>query len=122
MDDPKEKAPDATSETKALPDDTPSESVAVVKLEEEDQALPQLESENVAEAQSEVKEQKSVLSAGGEWRVIGETVPGASHLRAGVPNQDALLQVRAERKPAGELEYLAGTAATMLSQDLLIIA
>lgn len=29
-----------------------------------------------------------------EWRVIGETVPGASHLRAGVPNQDALLQVR----------------------------
>lgn len=29
-----------------------------------------------------------------EWRVIGETVPGASHLRAGIPNQDALLQVR----------------------------
>ncbi len=29
-----------------------------------------------------------------EWRVIGETVPGASHLRAGVPNQDAILQVR----------------------------
>jgi serine/threonine protein phosphatase PrpC len=26
--------------------------------------------------------------------VIGETVPGASHLRAGVPNQDAILQVR----------------------------
>ncbi|MCA1624227.1 MAG: protein phosphatase 2C domain-containing protein [Acidobacteria bacterium] len=29
-----------------------------------------------------------------EWRVIGETVPGASHLRAGTPNQDAILQVR----------------------------
>ncbi|MCA1628034.1 MAG: protein phosphatase 2C domain-containing protein [Acidobacteria bacterium] len=29
-----------------------------------------------------------------EWRVIGETVPGASHLRAGIPNQDALLHVR----------------------------
>jgi hypothetical protein len=29
-----------------------------------------------------------------EWRVIGETVPGASHLRAGIPNQDALLCVR----------------------------
>lgn len=29
-----------------------------------------------------------------EWRVIGETVPGASHLRAGIPNQDAILQVR----------------------------
>ena len=39
-------------------------------------------------------------SAGGdaaasqEWRVIGETVPGASHLRAGTPNQDAILQLR----------------------------
>jgi len=30
-----------------------------------------------------------------EWRVIGETVPGASHLRAGIPNQDAILQIRA---------------------------
>jgi serine/threonine protein phosphatase PrpC len=29
-----------------------------------------------------------------EWRVMGETVPGASHLRAGIPNQDAILQVR----------------------------
>ena len=32
--------------------------------------------------------------AAAEWRVIGETVPGASHLRAGVPNQDAIFQVR----------------------------
>jgi hypothetical protein len=32
--------------------------------------------------------------AAAEWRVIGETVPGASHLRAGVPNQDAILHVR----------------------------
>lgn len=94
MNDSKEKASGATSETKALPDDTLSESVAVVKPEEATVAPPP-ESENVAEAQSEVKEQKSVLSAAGEWRVIGETVPGASHLRAGVPNQDALLQVRA---------------------------
>jgi serine/threonine protein phosphatase PrpC len=29
-----------------------------------------------------------------EWRVIGETVPGASHLRAGIPNQDSILYVR----------------------------
>jgi serine/threonine protein phosphatase PrpC len=29
-----------------------------------------------------------------EWRVMGETVPGASHLRAGTPNQDAIVQVR----------------------------
>ena len=29
-----------------------------------------------------------------EWRVMGETVPGASHLRAGIPNQDAIMQVR----------------------------
>ena len=29
-----------------------------------------------------------------EWRVIGETVRGASHARAGTPNQDAILQVR----------------------------
>lgn len=29
-----------------------------------------------------------------EWRIIGETVPGASHLRAGTPNQDSILQLR----------------------------
>ena len=29
-----------------------------------------------------------------EWRVIGESVPGATHLRAGTPNQDAILQMR----------------------------
>ena len=29
-----------------------------------------------------------------EWRIVGETVPGASHLRAGIPNQDAILQLR----------------------------
>ena len=29
-----------------------------------------------------------------EWRLIGETVPGASHLRAGIPNQDSILFVR----------------------------
>src|SRR3712207_2339269 len=29
-----------------------------------------------------------------EWRVIGETVPGASHMRAGIPNQDSILFVR----------------------------
>jgi serine/threonine protein phosphatase PrpC len=34
------------------------------------------------------------LEAAREWRVIAETVPGASHLRAGKPNQDAVLQVR----------------------------
>src|SRR5690242_8054901 len=34
------------------------------------------------------------LEGAREWRVIAETVPGASHLRAGKPNQDAVLQVR----------------------------
>ncbi len=29
-----------------------------------------------------------------EWRTIGETVPGASHVRAAIPNQDAILQTR----------------------------
>ena len=29
-----------------------------------------------------------------DCRLMGETVPGASHLRAGVPNQDAIVQVR----------------------------
>jgi serine/threonine protein phosphatase PrpC len=29
-----------------------------------------------------------------EWRVIGETVPGATHLRAGIPNQDSILYAR----------------------------
>jgi hypothetical protein len=29
-----------------------------------------------------------------EWRIIAETVPGASHIRAGTPNQDAVLQMR----------------------------
>jgi hypothetical protein len=32
--------------------------------------------------------------AAAEWRVIGETVPGASHLRAGIPNQDAIFHIR----------------------------
>jgi hypothetical protein len=29
-----------------------------------------------------------------EWRIISESVPGASHLRAGIPNQDSILQMR----------------------------
>ncbi len=29
-----------------------------------------------------------------EWRVIGETVSGASHIRSGTPNQDSILYVR----------------------------
>ena len=33
-----------------------------------------------------------------EWRIIGETVPGASHVRAGIPNQDAILQLRASSR------------------------
>ncbi|MBA3440310.1 MAG: protein phosphatase 2C domain-containing protein [Pyrinomonadaceae bacterium] len=38
---------------------------------------------------------KTVIAANTpEWRIIGETVPGASHLRAGVPNQDAILHLR----------------------------
>ncbi len=41
-----------------------------------------------------VNDAQSATRAQAEWRVIGETVPGASHLRAGLPNQDALLHVR----------------------------
>lgn len=29
-----------------------------------------------------------------EWRIIGETVPGASHRRVGIPNQDSILHMR----------------------------
>jgi len=29
-----------------------------------------------------------------EWRIIGDTIPGASHVRAGIPNQDSILYVR----------------------------
>ena len=36
----------------------------------------------------------TVKSGAPEWRIIGETVPGASHLRAGIPNQDSILQLR----------------------------
>ncbi len=35
-----------------------------------------------------------------EWRIIGETVPGASHLRAGTPNQDSILQMRESGRTA----------------------
>lgn len=48
-----------------------------------------------ASGASSTKEKDSPSLAAAEWRVIGETVPGASHLRAGIPNQDALLQLRA---------------------------
>ncbi len=41
-----------------------------------------------------VNEALIAARAEAEWRVIGETVPGASHLRAGIPNQDAILYVR----------------------------
>jgi serine/threonine protein phosphatase PrpC len=34
------------------------------------------------------------------WQIIGETVPGASHLRAGVPNQDSILQLRESDRTA----------------------
>lgn len=38
---------------------------------------------------------KTVVAANTqEWRIIGETVPGASHLRGGIPNQDAILHLR----------------------------
>ena len=29
-----------------------------------------------------------------EWRVIGESIPGASHIRSGTPNQDSIFYVR----------------------------
>ncbi len=42
-----------------------------------------------------------------EWRVISETVPGASHLRAGTPNQDSILYVRESSR---ELPILVSVA------------
>jgi len=35
-----------------------------------------------------------------EWRIIGETVPGASHIRASIPNQDAIVQMRESGRTA----------------------
>lgn len=35
-----------------------------------------------------------------EWRVIGETVPGASHVRASIPNQDSIVQMRESGRTA----------------------
>lgn len=35
-----------------------------------------------------------------EWRIIGETVPGALHIRASIPNQDAIVQVRESDRTA----------------------
>lgn len=54
--------------------------------------------ETGAEAQ-EAKETAPAVTAlkqeaAEEWQVIGATVPGASHLRAGIPNQDAILFLR----------------------------
>ncbi len=42
-----------------------------------------------------------------EWRVISETVPGASHLRAGIPNQDSILFVRESSRSLPILVSLA---------------
>ncbi len=47
-------------------------------------------SEKDARATKESATQTSVS----EWRVIAETVPGASHVRHNIPNQDAILHVR----------------------------
>lgn len=41
-------------------------------------------------------ENKSLI----EWRIIGETVPGASHIRASIPNQDAIVQMRESGRTA----------------------
>ncbi len=54
--------------------------------------------ENVAQAE-EAKEPAPAVTevkqaTAEEWQVIGATVPGASHLRAGIPNQDAILFLR----------------------------
>ncbi len=48
-----------------------------------------LESEAVGHSNLTATEAKLV-----EWRIIGETIAGASHLRVGRLNQDAILQVR----------------------------
>ncbi len=42
----------------------------------------------------ETSQEKIMTTNQTEWRIIGETVPGASHLRAGIPNQDSILYVR----------------------------
>lgn len=48
-----------------------------------------------AEAGTGSTETNAVIeTASPGWQIIGETVPGASHLRAGMPNQDSILYVR----------------------------
>lgn len=47
----------------------------------------------VEEATQAAKPDDEAIAAA-EWRVITETVPGASHLRNGIPNQDSVLQFR----------------------------
>jgi serine/threonine protein phosphatase PrpC len=34
------------------------------------------------------------------WQIIGDTVPGASHIRAGIPNQDSIVQMRESGRTA----------------------
>jgi serine/threonine protein phosphatase PrpC len=76
-------APAAQAQAAALSDNPgrPAEVAAAPAVDSPPQPAPANDSLAAARAEA-------------EWRVIGETVPGASHLRAGIPNQDAILYVR----------------------------
>src|SRR5436190_794120 len=42
-----------------------------------------------------------------EWRILGQTVIGASHVRTGKPNQDALLSRQAQADKSGTPLFIA---------------
>jgi serine/threonine protein phosphatase PrpC len=86
-----EKAAITETETDAAQknDVPPAESETVAKT-----AAKKPENANDSQSQSKIDERLKRINSI-EWRVCGETVPGASHLRAGIPNQDAILQIRA---------------------------
>lgn len=58
------------------------------------EANPAADANTTAAAKATANANTPVEASAQEWRIIGETVPGASHLRAGIPNQDAILQLR----------------------------
>jgi serine/threonine protein phosphatase PrpC len=97
-------AADAATTEAGVP--APAKDAAQAKdVAQADDAVPSAEAAPVAKAApatrvdappqpAPVSDALIAARAATEWRVIGETVPGASHLRAGVPNQDAILHVR----------------------------
>lgn len=71
-----------------------AEAVSAPRAEASPAVSPATVAAVAAPAATPVSDALTAARAAAEWRVIGETVPGASHLRAGIPNQDAILHVR----------------------------